>query len=133
MKKYIILLICILAYTADAGAQSPSEKEVNSTQDSNVVYKLYSTANMWTFIKLNTRNGLMWQVQYTIEEDSNYRFETYLNFRPLVNKEEESNNRFILHPTANSYNFILLDQIAGQTWQVQWSQDPEQRLVIPIK
>jgi hypothetical protein len=49
-----------------------------------------------------------------------------------VGKDEELNERFTLYPTQNMYNFILLDQIDGKTWQVQWSTDPELRGVVPI-
>ncbi|MEI6662551.1 MAG: hypothetical protein WCL01_10525 [Comamonadaceae bacterium] len=34
--------------------------------------------------------------------------------------------RFTLYPTRNMYNFILLDQDVGRTWQIQWSTDKEQ-------
>lgn len=96
-----------------------------------VVYKLFSTQNIWTFIKLNTRNGQMWQVQYDTKGDN--RIETFLNLSPLVSKEKEINGRFTLHPTQNIYNFILLDQIDGKVWQVQWSLEFENRLIWPIQ
>lgn len=96
-----------------------------------VVYKLFPTQNMWTFIKLNTRNGQMWQVQYDTKGDN--RIETFLNLSPLVSKEKEINGRFTLHPTQNIYNFILLDQIDGKVWQVQWSLEFENRLIWPIQ
>ena len=38
--------------------------------DSAIVYRLFSTQNKWTYIKLNTRNGQMWQVQYSIEDNN---------------------------------------------------------------
>ena len=84
---------------------------------------------MYTFIKLNTRNGQMWQVQWGTE--SKYRFETTLSDISRVNKDEEKNGRFFLYPTTNIYNFILLDQIDGRAWQVQWGKEDE-RLVIRI-
>jgi hypothetical protein len=86
---------------------------------------------MWTFIKLNTRNGKMWQVQYDIEGDN--RFETYLNLVPLVSKEKEVTGRFILYSTQNIYTFILLDQLDGKMWQAQWSIEAKNRLIIPIE
>lgn len=51
---------------------------------------------------------------------------------PLVNKENEKNGRFFLYPTSNMYNFILLDQIDGRTWQVQWSTEEKNRMVLGI-
>ena len=97
--------------------------------DSAAVYRLFSTQNTWTLIRLNTRNGQMWQVQWGTE--SKYRFESILSDIPLVNKDEEKNGRFFLYPTTNIFNFILLDQIDGRVWQVQWGKEAE-RMVIRI-
>lgn len=96
-----------------------------------VAFRLYPTQNIWTFIKLDTRNGLMWQVQFSMNSEN--RFETFLNLNTLVSKDKEVNDRFTLIATQNIYNFILLDQIEGKTWQVQWSADPEKRGVVPIQ
>jgi hypothetical protein len=96
-----------------------------------VAYRLFPTQNMWTFIKLDTRSGQMWQVQFDV--NGNSRGVTFLNLLSLVSLEEEVNDRFTLYPTQNMYNFILLDQLSGKTWQVQWSQKAENRGVIPIE
>jgi hypothetical protein len=125
----MIFLVIGLA-SISAFAQSTSEAPIqNISTDSTVVYRLFSTRNMYTFIKLNTRNGQMWQVQWGTE--SQYRFETILSDIPRINKEEEKNGRFFLYPTTNIYNFILLDQIDGRVWQVQWGKEKE-RMVIRI-
>ena len=131
MKKIVIsLLIGLISVTAFA--QSTTEAPIqNISTDSSVVYRLFSTRNMYTFIKLNTRNGQMWQVQWGTE--SKYQYETTLSDISRVTKEEEKNGRFFLYPTTNIYNFILLDQIDGRVWQVQWSINPENRVVIPIQ
>lgn len=111
-------------------AQNTSEGPIqNISTDNNVEFRLFSTKNMYTFIKLNTRNGQMWQVQWGTE--SKYRFENILSDISRVNTEEERNGRFFLYPTANIYNFILLDQIDGRAWQVQWGKESE-RIVIRI-
>lgn len=39
------------------------------------------------------------------------------------------NGRFKLYATDNSYNFIMVDVINGDTYQVQWNIDKEKRLV----
>jgi len=129
MRKLILTSIIALS-TISAFAQSTSDTPIqNISTDSSVVYRLFSTKNMYTFIKLNTRNGQMWQVQWGTE--SKYRFETTLSDISRVNKDEEKNGRFFLYPTTNIYNFILLDQIDGRAWQVQWGKEGE-RMVIPI-
>ena len=48
------------------------------TQKNNARYQLYPTENTWTFFKLDTMTGRIWQVQYSIKGDE-YRFETILN------------------------------------------------------
>jgi hypothetical protein len=72
-----------------------------------VAYRLFPTQNIWTFIKLNTRNGQMWQVQFDV--NGNSRGVTFLNVLSLVKLEDEVNDRFILYPTQNMFNLILLD------------------------
>jgi hypothetical protein len=135
MKKITISLILVFitltSYSQnEINVGTKNTYEQKHIENSSVVYKLYPTTNIWTFIKLNTRNGHLWQVQYHTESDK--RFETNLNTDSYVTPENESNERFILYPTQNSYNFILLDQIDGRMWQVQWSIDPEKRLVLRI-
>lgn len=129
MRK--LLLASIIAFTTiSACAQSTSDAPIqNISTDSNVVYRLFSTKNMYTFIKLNTRNGQMWQVQWGME--SKYRHETTLSVLPMASINEEKNGRFFLYPTTNIYTFILLDQIDGRAWQVQWGKE-EERTVIRI-
>jgi hypothetical protein len=142
MRKFIISLICFLvvstAYTMAFSNKiegTTIERKLNeniSVQNDDVaIYRLFPTQNMWTFIKLNTRNGQMWQVQYDVQGDN--RGVTYLNLIPLVPKEKEVNGRFTLYSTENIYNFILLDQLEGKVWQVQWSTEPKNRAIIPIE
>jgi uncharacterized protein YxeA len=139
MKKIIISVIVVVALATIAlFAQNQARNNVGTPnsnalirQNSEVAaYQLYPTTNMWTFIKLNTRNGKMWQVQYSTDGN---RFETYLSLTPLADRVDETNGRFTLYSTQNMWNFILLDQIDGRVWQVQWSQEAENRGVLPIK
>ncbi len=131
MKNYLLLLLlgvmCLYSCKKEA-----SNKVYRTTVQENVVYKLFPTTNMWNFIKLDTRNGKMWQVQYSIKDEDGYRGEVVLNGSSLLPNGNGGNGRFTLIPTQNMYNFILLDQQSGKTWQVQWSFEEEQRLVIPI-
>lgn len=46
-------------------------------------YKLFPTQNMWTFIKLDTQTGQMWQLQYSINDEKG-RFEYDLNPNALI-------------------------------------------------
>jgi hypothetical protein len=130
MKKVLFSVIVVLiSMTSCAQNQAGSNENTQKKQQNEAVrYELYKTQNMWTFIKLDTRTGKMWQIQYDTKGSN--RFETYLNLLPLVSKENESNGRFTLHSTENMWTFILLDQIDGRMWQVQWSMEAEKRGII---
>ena len=136
MKKVITSMIVVLFAVVSIAQAQVKETEGNINNDAQksliaVKYRPFATQNMWTFIKLNTRNGLMWQVQFDIE--GNDRFETYLNLLPLVTKEKELDDRFTLYPTQNRWTYILLDQHDGRTWQVQWSFEPKEKIILPIE
>lgn len=132
MMKKIVLFVFITMVTTFMFAQT---RQVQNTtiaiQDTLHTFKLYPTKNMWTFIKLDTSNGQMWQVQYAINDDSS-RGEDILSLARLAFGNDAVNGRFCLYPTQNMYNFILLDQVDGRTWQVQWSFDYTNRGILPI-
>ena len=131
--RYLALILCISISSGYASAQSnesiqlPSSERVSGNQE---YFRLYPTENIYTFLKLDTRDGTIFQVQWSMEEAT--RFETFLNILPLVEEEEQVANRFTLVPTQNRWTFILLDQINGKTWQVQWSTEYSERLILPI-
>ena len=50
----------------------------------------------------------------------------------IANSLIAQNGRFKLYPTDNMYNFIMLDVINGDTYQVQWNIDIDKRMVFPI-
>ena len=108
------------------GYERPADEELAR-------YKLYPTTNMWTFLKLDTRTGQVWQVQWSLEnQDNNDQFEYPLSTESLVSDYGEPNGRFELYPTTNDYNFIMLDRIDGNTYQVQWSIEDKYRFIEPI-
>lgn len=137
MKKILLLflplLLLILSACTDNASKSTLQEDAQKLAKVNEIerFKLFPTQNMWTFIKLDTQTGQMWQVQYSVKDDEG-RFEYDLNPNPLVSIEKKVNGRFELYSTQNIYNFILLDRIDGKVWQVQWSFDKENRAVIPI-
>jgi len=130
--KTILFTILLLLISNFSFSQATSEVPFqNISTDSAVTYRLFSTRNMYTFIKLDTRNGGMWQVQWNTK-GREYRFESILSGISRVDETDEKNGRFFLYPTTNIYNFILLDQLDGRVWQVQWSMDVNDRMVLPI-
>lgn len=128
MKRIVFFLIIGFASITTLAQNQNNIIPVVST-DSDVTYRLFSTRNTYTLIKLNTRNGQLWQVQW---DTGDARFEIPISLVSRVSSEQEKNGRFFLYPTQNIYNFVLLDQVDGRTWQVQWSTESKERMVVPI-
>lgn len=141
MKKIIIACLAIfcMMISCTGNPQTEPKNEFPAKQPLTGIcttdtFELYETQNMWTFIKLNTTTGEIWQVQYTLSDD-HPSLETVLNDRPLIvttNPNEKIPGRFSLYPTKNLYNYILLDQMDGRVWQVQWGFEPDKHMIMPI-
>lgn len=133
-KMKFFTLTFVLFTIVSFGQNQTSQTEIVRQKliSENTIYQLFPTKNYWTYIKLDTRNGKMWQVHFTVNNDE-LKGELVLNSLSLVSKEKEVNGRFTLYPTENIYNFLLLDQIDGDVYQVQWSMEAEYRGVVPIK
>jgi|TARA_Y100001954_G_scaffold25491_1_gene23211 hypothetical protein len=76
-----------------------------------------------------------WEEEYNSKPDSIVSAEDKEYWKPYSLKEtiERSivaqNGRFKLYPTGNMWNFIMVDVIDGRTWQVQWSNKENERIV----
>ena len=124
MKRlFIVFFLCLTPFFYSY-AQTTNTKKTVASPDSNVNFRLYQTNNRWTFLKLDTRNGIIKHVQYSINSNA---MQYDLNNVPLAVGEMAITGRFFLYPTENTYNFILLDQIDGRVWQVQWSIEADAR------
>ena len=76
-----------------------------------------------------------WEENYNSKPDSIVSAEDKEYWKPMGLDERLSysniakNGRFKLYPTGNMYNFIMVDVIDGRTWQVQWNNDKNKRIV----
>ena len=129
MKK--ILILTLLLVTITVSAQNNNDNKVYFSPDTDVTYRLFKTQNMHIFIKLNTSNGTMKLVQFSTSSARDM-MQADLSDIELTTGAEAKNGRFYLYPTDNFYTFLLLDQIDGRVWQVQWSTDPENRGILRI-
>ena len=120
----VLALCCVSSLPADSTFTDPS-------QNPEAPYRLFRTANLWTFLKLNTEDGRIWQLQFDVRGDD--RGHVSLNSLTLVGPDDQIPGRFTLYPTSNMYTFILLDQIDGRAWQVQWAFEREYRFILPIR
>lgn len=144
MKKLLYLALCIIPLLLSACKGEVDEKELTYKENlmfnkldalqkhvKEDIYELYPTKNMWTFLKLNTITGQIWIVQWSTESHNRFTYELNTTYR-VKDEHNLVPGRFSLYPTENIYNFILMDNISGECWQVQWSFDEKERLVTPI-
>lgn len=126
MKKLILIITVLVGLcTSSYAGDPPTVVTPTSTQTNNFV--LYPTTNVYTFLKLDTRNGKIWQVQYSMDENE---FEVTLNNKELV--ADGTPGQFALYPTTNNWTFLLLDTINGNIWHVQWALNASERAILPI-
>jgi len=88
-------------------------------------FKIYPTDNIHILLKLDTKRGKVWMVQYGV--GSTTPAEISIKYSYMVSDDEGWNGRFELYPTKNMYNFIMVDNYDGETFQVQWDTDPDYR------
>lgn len=126
MKKVLLaLFLCLMSFVPTKAQTSTSNTKITvASPDSNVNFRLFQTNNRWTFLKLDTRTGEIKHVQYSTDDKA---MQYDLNNIPLAEGEDAKPGRFFLYPTENTFNFILLDQIDGRVWQVQWNIDRDKR------
>lgn len=88
-------------------------------------YKIYPTENIYNVLKLDTRTGKVYQVQWSLDKDE--------EFTITINNEDLSydsgSGTFELYPTKNMYQFLLLDKVTGRVWHVQWSTKSKERWI----
>lgn len=132
MKRMtILLLLCVFVIPAAADDVPMPEP----TQNPDATYRLFRTQNIYTLLKLDTRTGQVWQVQWGADDD--HRFVVAINRDTLILAGTTQHptiltpGRFTLSPTANIYTFMLLDQEDGRTWQLQWG-DEKHRFILAL-
>ena len=115
MKKLLLIILVIFGMGTALNAQNlVSEEDIAkmnlSAKDSLMItymdgyasqiskprYQLFKTQNMWTFLKLDTATGLIWQVQYSVKGDLS-RFQEPLNTDLLI---VPSLRKSMYHPTT---------------------------------
>ena len=124
-KSLFVFFLCLMSFAStNAQTSTSNTKTTVASPDSNVNFRLYQTNNRWTFLKLDTRTGVIMHVQYSTDSDA---MQYELNSMPLAEGEDAKSGGFFLYPTENTFNFILLDQVDGRVWQVQWNIDKNKR------
>ncbi len=122
MKKSFFIIIIMLFVSNSIFAQDNLQfNAVNHEVSSNLRYKLYPTYNMWTYLKLDTQTGRVTMLQISVESEKE-EGEIYVGVPSEVYVGDKAlNGRYELYPTSNIWTFIMIDQINGNTYHVQWS------------
>jgi hypothetical protein len=107
------------------GATEASAQHVDSR------FRLVPTQNVWVFLLLDSSNGRVWQVHFSVS-DSAYAGRLPLNERELAPPSTTRPGRFALRETQNIFTFLLLDQDDGRVFQVQWSNNEENRGIVRV-
>lgn len=145
MKKIICLTLCVISFLFASANDDSINNEVLSHKDSLLfeqlqvfqtqlqepIYKLYPTTNTYNFLELNTVTGQIWLVQWSTNSSERFKYILDIEER-IYSWDEKIAGRFELYPTKNIYTFILLDNIKGHCWQVQWGFEKYERFVTPI-
>lgn len=90
-------------------------------------YKMYQTDNIYTLLQLDTKTGMIEQVQWSLESNNEGSFT--INGKDLTSGYGYGSNSFELYPTKNMYQFILLDKTTGRKWHVQWGMKATERWI----
>jgi hypothetical protein len=61
MKRKFVVTLTLLLFASFALAE---ESRLEPTQNPNAPYRLFNTKNVFTLLKLDTRAGRIWQVQW---------------------------------------------------------------------
>jgi hypothetical protein len=135
MKHRIIgaaLLVAVLSASLPAQQGSPSAASSEDPKDRfDSRFALYPTQNLWVFLLLDSNNGRVWQVHYSVT-DSGFAGNLALNDNELTPATSAHPGRFALRETKNIFTFLLIDQDDGRVWQLQWSADEAKRGIVRV-
>ena len=90
-------------------------------------YKLYQTDNIYTFLQLDTKTGMIEQVQWSLDSDN--EGSVSINSDDLTYGIGCGSGSFELYPTKNMYQFLLLDKTTGRKWHIQWGMETSKRWI----
>ena len=121
MKRLFIFLATALMTVSVMAQEQIQFNAVNHETNSTLRYKLYPTFNMWTYLKLDTQTGRVSMLIFSTN-NLNEEGEIYIGMPiEVYTGSEVKNGRYELYPTTNMWTFLMIDQINGNTYHIQWS------------
>ena len=138
MRNILLILCLFLSFTTKAQDLESNDlrRFGNYQSPTPAKFRLYPTSNRFTYLRLNTTNGFIDIVQYSTADDNRmiYPLSVYPVVMDFFNLGLANTlDRFTIYPTQNVWTFLLLDQVEGNTYQVQWSQDSTKIDMVEIR
>lgn len=138
MKKIALMILACLCTIGAIQAQSEVNGRYRSSSDSILAkieldlslkrrYKLYPTENIYTFLQLDTKTGMIEQIQWSL--DANNEGSVSINDEDLTYGFGNGSGTFELYPTKNMYQFLLLNKTNGRKWHIQWGMEENERWI----
>lgn len=150
MRRYITFIAALFIVTVVAAQPRPNNQQIQKDSVLNRIdslvqitnawleqieldcslkqrYKLYQTENIYTLLQLDTKTGMIKQVQWSL--DSENEGSVTINGDDLNYGFGYGSGSFELYPTKNMYQFILLDKTSGRKWHVQWGMEDTKRWI----
>ena len=112
LLSFVAVLLCSVTLSAQDYSGQDSTESIFSEEtiqrlallktlmDDSPAYVLYRTDNMWTFLKLETSTGKIWQVQYAVGDGDAFQVE--LNDISLAFDGMETAGRFKCKQPVNT-------------------------------
>ena len=123
MKKLFILFAAVLMAVGAMAIDQLQFNAVNHETSTTLRYKLYPTFNMWTYLKLDTQTGRVWILQYSTQGKSSEGEILIGSPAEVYSANQVVNGRYEIYPTTNMWTFLMIDQINGNTYHIQWSNE----------
>ena len=121
MKRLFILFAAAIMTVGVIAQEQIQFNAVNHEINTSLRYKLYPTFNMWTYLKLDTQTGRVTMLQFSTKSRTE-EGEIYIGTpMEIYAGDETKNGRYELYPTTNMWTFLMIDQINGNTYHIQWS------------
>ena len=121
MKRLFFLFAAAIMTVGVIAQEQIQFNAVNHEINTSLRYKLYPTFNMWTYLKLDTQTGRVTMLQFSTKSRTE-EGEIYIGTpMEIYAGDETKNGRYELYPTTNMWTFLMIDQINGNTYHIQWS------------
>ena len=131
VRIWLLVVLAVIPFRPVLSQAAPRERLTPAPVRPNSRFTLSPTQNMWVSLLLDSSNGRIWQVHFGVT-DSAFAGRLPLNEHALAPPASAHVGRFSLQETANIFTFLLIDQDDGRVWQVQWSNDADQRGIMRV-